>query len=155
MVPANSHRSRYPEPAQWYNVSDIQPGDKLFIKVQQDSARTAGTVTYENTSRDPPESVSLDITAPDGLPTDGLSADWIVENWLTNAENVPNYGTLEFTNLEATFEGGSAADLSDASLFAWPMNGVPYSTVGNDTVVFPGAIDVKARTASSTWKPWV
>lgn len=145
---------RFPDPAQWYNVSDIQAGDKLFIKVQQDSSRTAGTVTYENLSRDPPESVSLDVTAPDDLPTDGMSADWIVENWISNGENVPNWGTLEFTNLEATFEGGAAANLSDPKLFAWPMNMTPFAGRGNDTVVFPGAIDTEARTASSTWRPW-
>lgn len=109
---------------------------------------------YENLTHDPPESVSLNITAPNELPTDGLSADWIVENWLNDGQNVPNWGHLEFTNLKATFEGGEAADLSDPNLFAWPVNGQPYSAKGNDTVVFPGAIDVKALTAGSTWQPW-
>lgn len=125
------------------------------MKVELNSSRIAGTVTYENLSRNPPESVSLDITAPDGLAADGLSADWIVENWLVNGTNVPNWGTLEFTKIEAILEGGEVADLSDPNIFAWPMNGVPYSDKGNNTIIFPGAIDVKALTASSTWKPWM
>lgn len=81
-----------------------------------------------------------------------------MENWLgVDGQNVPDWGRLEFADLEATLEGGAgaAADLADPGLFAWPVNGRPFAARGNDTVVFPGGIDVEARTASSTWRPWV
>ncbi|CAN8099811.1 unnamed protein product [Discula destructiva] len=147
------NKGMYPDPAQWYEVSDILAGDKIHVKVEQDASRIAGKVTFENPSRHPPEAVTHNISAPGGMPTDGMSANWFVENWLATGLNVPNWGTLTFTEIEATFEGGAVADLTDRTLFPWPVKGAPFG--GNKTIVFDGSIDPKARTASSTWRPWM
>lgn len=104
----------YPDYAYDFSGISLAAGDVIKVTVDA-SSKTAGTATVENTSTGKSVTHSFDGGVDGDLCE--YNAEWIVEDFESNNSLVPfaNFGTVTFSNAEAT-DSGSSVGPSGATL---------------------------------------
>jgi len=120
----------YPAYAYDFSGITIQAGDVIILTVTATSTK-AGTAVIENQTTG--QTVSKSLTSSSALCQE--NAEWIVEDYEENGSLVTlaNFGTVTFTNAEATTSSGSTVGPSGSTIIDIEQNNKVLTSVSTSS----------------------